>query len=181
MDFLSIILIAVGLAADSFAVSVSNGLTVNKLSIKKSLLMASSFGFFHIAMMFAGWFAGKGIEQFVQNYGSIIAFALLSFIGIKMIIESFKNHKHKNNELNFLSIITQSFAISIDAFVIGISFAFIGIKILIPILIIGFVTFLFSILGLYIGKSIGKYFGKFAEITGGLVLIFIGIKILFFG
>jgi len=179
MDFLSIILIAISLAVDSFAVSISNGLIIKKISVEKSFFIAGSFAVFHIVMLFVGWLAGKGIEQFVHDYGDIIAFALLTFIGVKMIIESFKGHKSEKNQINFTAVITQSFAISIDAFVIGVSFAFLGIKVLIPNLIIGFVTFVFSLLGLYIGKILGKQFGKYAEIIGGLVLISIGVKILF--
>ena len=179
MGFFPIILIAIALSIDSFAVSVSNGLVISKLSINKSIFISVLFGAFHIIMIYAGWFLGKSIEQFVKDYGNILSFSLLSFIGLKMIVESFKKDELKKNDINSLTIITQAFAVSIDALILGISFAFLHIKIAVPSLVIGVVTSAFSIVGLYIGKFIGDKFRKISEIIGGIILILIGLNTLF--
>ncbi len=179
MDIVSIILIAIGLSMDSFAVSITNGLTIRELNIKKNLIISFSLAIFQALMPLIGWFAGMGIEKYIKEFDHWIAFVLLSFIGIKMIIEGIKKNDHTDGvEFNYLTLMGQSFATSIDAFAIGISFALLDLSIITPILIIGVVTFGFSILGLQLGKYFGKRIGKSVEIFGGLVLFGIGIKIL---
>ena len=179
MDTLSIILIAIGLSMDSFAVSVTNGLTIRDLNVKRVLLISFSLAIFQAVMPLIGWFAGIGIEQYITEFDHWIAFVLLSFIGIKMIYEGLqKNDKEKDSELKILTLIGQSFATSIDAFAVGISFAFLNISIITPVFIIGFVTFIFSLIGLYLGKYFGKKIGKSVEVFGGIVLLGIGFKIL---
>jgi putative Mn2+ efflux pump MntP len=179
MDTLSIILIAIGLSMDSFAVSVTNGLTIRDLNVKRVLLISFSLAIFQAVMPLIGWFAGIGIEQYITEFDHWIAFVLLSFIGIKMIYEGLqKNGKEKDSELKILTLIGQSFATSIDAFAVGISFAFLNISIITPVFIIGFVTFIFSLIGLQLGKYFGKKIGKSVEVFGGIVLLGIGFKIL---
>jgi putative Mn2+ efflux pump MntP len=179
MDMLSIILIAIGLSMDSFAVSVTNGLTIRDLNVKRVLLISFSLAIFQAVMPLIGWFAGIGIEQYITEFDHWIAFVLLSFIGIKMIYEGLqKNGKEKDSELKILTLIGQSFATSIDAFAVGISFAFLNISIITPVFIIGFITFIFSLIGLQLGKYFGKKIGKSVEVFGGIVLLGIGFKIL---
>ncbi len=179
MDLLSIILIAIGLSMDSFAVSVTNGLTIKDLNVKKVLLISFSLAFFQAMMPLIGWFAGIGIEESIKEYDHWIAFGLLSFIGVKMIYEGLQKDKsEKDIELKILTLIGQSFATSIDAFAVGISFAFLSLSIVTPVLVIGLVTFMASIIGLQLGKYIGKRAGKSVEILGGIVLLGIGFKIL---
>lgn len=179
MDFLTIILIAIGLSMDSFAVSIANGLSINNLNLKKSILIASSLAIFQAVMPLLGWFCGIGIEKYIREIDHWTAFILLSIIGTKMLYEAITNNdEEKIKELKLSSLITQSIATSIDAFAVGISFAFLNSSITFPILIIGIVTFAFSMLGLKIGKSVGNKLGKSVEFLGGLVLIGIGIKIL---
>jgi putative Mn2+ efflux pump MntP len=179
MDIISIILIAIGLSMDSFAVSITNGLTIRELNLKKNLIISFSLAIFQALMPLIGWFAGIGIEKYIKEFDHWIAFILLSFIGIKMVYEGInKNDNTEGSELNFLTLIGQSFATSIDAFAIGISFALLNLSIVTPILIIGVITFGFSLIGLRLGKYFGKRIGKSVEIFGGLVLFGIGIKIL---
>ena len=178
MDVFSIIFIAIGLSMDSFAVSISNGLTIKNLDKKKILIIASSLAFFQAIMPFIGWFAGIKVEKYIKEFDHWIAFSLLLFIGVKMIIEAFSEDEDKKSELNFIRLIGQSIATSIDALAVGISFAILKMEILMPVIIIGVVTFMFSILGLQLGNYFGKKFGKYVEIFGGMVLIGIGVKIL---
>ena len=179
MNIISIIVIAVGLSMDSFAVSVSNGISKNKLVFKHNVIIALWFAIFQAGMPLLGWFAGISFAEYIKTADHWIAFVLLSFIGIKMIYESYKSKGNsKQSELNFLTITAQAFATSIDAFIIGISFAFIEISICLSIIIIGFITFIFSITGFCLGKRYGKKVSKHAELIGGIILILLGIKIL---
>lgn len=179
MDILSIILIAIGLSMDSFAVSVTNGLTIRDLNVKRVLTISFSLAIFQALMPLVGWLAGIGVEEYIKEYDHWIAFALLAFIGIKMIYEGFqKDEDAKDAELKILRLIGQSFATSIDAFAVGISFAFLNLSIATPVFIIGIVTFIASIIGLQLGKYFGKKIGKSLEVFGGIVLLGIGFKIL---
>ena len=179
MDIISIILIAIGLSMDSFAVSVSNGLTITNLNVKRILTISFSLAIFQALMPLIGWFAGIGVEKYIKEFDHWIAFFLLSFIGVKMIYEGLqKNDEAKDAELKILTLIGQSIATSIDAFAIGISFAILNLSIVTPVLIIGLITFIVSIIGIQIGKYFGKRIGKSVEIFGGIVLFGIGLKIL---
>ena len=179
MDIKLIILIAAGLSMDSFAVSIANGLTIKKLNAKRILFIAFSFAIFHALMPLLGWFAGVGIEKYIREIDHWIAFALLTIIGLKMVYKGIKkNNIAKNSELKTLTLIGQSFATSVDAFVVGISFALLNVSIIIPILILGIITFCFSLIGLQLGKYFGKSSGRTVEIFGGIILIGIGVKIL---
>ena len=179
MGIITIILIAVGLSMDSFAVSVTNGLTIKDLNVRKILTISFSLAFFQSIFPLLGWLAGIGIEKYIREFDHWIAFLLLLFIGGKMIYEGFqKNGIEEKSELKTLTLIGQSIATSIDAFAVGISFAFLNLSITTPVLLIGIVTFIASIIGLHIGKYLGKKIGKSVEIFGGIVLIGIGVKIL---
>jgi putative Mn2+ efflux pump MntP len=175
----SIILIAIGLSMDSFAVSLSNGISIAKLNLSQILLIAFFLAFFQAFMPVLGWLSGNEIEGFIKEFDHWIAFSLLFFIGGKMIYEGwFEESSKKVNVFRFSTLIVQSVATSIDAFAVGLSFAFLDINISKSALIIGVVTFIFSLTGLYIGKSIGNKIGSKSEILGGLILIGIGTKIL---
>lgn len=179
MDIISIILIAIALSMDSFAVSVSNGLTIKSLNAKKILLISLSLSIFQALMPLIGWYVGIGVEKQIREYDHWVAFVLLSAIGIKMIYDGLsKSEIIKNTELNFGKVILQSIATSIDAFVVGVSFAILNLSIIMPVLIIGLVTFVASIIGLQIGRYFSSKLGKSVEIFGGVVLIGIGVKIL---
>jgi len=179
MDILTLILIAVGLSMDSFAVSISNGLTIRDLKFGYAVLIALFLSVFQGSTPVLGWFIGTEIEKLIADYDHWIAFILLGIIGIKMIIDAKKSNGELNIEkLSIKTLVAQSIATSIDAFVVGISFAVLKTGIITPILIIGITTFLFSMIGLRIGKFLGYKVGSMASILGGLVLIGIGAKIL---
>ena len=167
MDTTLIILLAIGLSMDSFAVSITNGLTIRELNVKRILTISFSLAIFQALMPLVGWFAGIGIEKYIKELDHWIAFILLSFIGVKMIYEGVKkNNIAKDSELKILTLIGQSIATSIDAFAVGISFALLDVSIVTPILIIGIITFGVSLIGLQLGKYFGKRIGKTVEIFG---------------
>jgi len=179
MDTLSILVIAFALSMDSFAVSVANGLTIRDLNPKRILIISFSLAFFQALMPLIGWLAGLGISEHIKEYDHWIAFILLSFVGGKMIYEGLtKNGEEKDTELEILTLLSQSIATSIDAFVVGVSFALLNLSIVAPVIIIGTVTFGVSLMGLYLGKLFGKKLGKSVEVIGGIVLFGIGLKIL---
>ena len=179
METISIILIAIGLSMDSFAVSVTNGLTITNLTIRKILTISFSLALFQGLMPLLGWYAGMGIEKYIQEIDHWVAFILLGIIGIKMIYEGLIKSDNANvSEINLITLLAQSLSTSIDAFVVGISFAFLAWPIVKPVVIIGSTTLVFSLIGLQVGKYLGRRVGKSATIIGGIVLIGIGTKIL---
>ena len=180
MDAMTIIAIAFGLAMDAFAVSITSGITIKRLKINNALKIALFFGLFQAIMPLVGWLAGLSLKDFISEIDHWIAFGLLSFIGCKMIYESItvQSSKKEINPLNVYVLLVLSVATSIDALAVGISFAFLKVSIVTPVIIIGTVTFLLSYLGVYIGDRIGHFFENKIEIAGGILLIGIGIKIL---
>ncbi|HTX60956.1 MAG TPA: manganese efflux pump MntP family protein [Methanobacterium sp.] len=177
MDIISIIFLAVGLAMDAFSVSITRGLTL-KCNVKQALIIALFFGVFQAFMPVLGWLSGKQLEFLISTFAPWIAFFLLVIIGIKMIYEALNADEEVYNVFSFKELLVLSVATSIDAFAVGVTFAFLNVAILLPIIIIGLVTFLLSFIGVYIGKNIGHLFENKMEIVGGLILILIGFKIL---
>lgn len=178
MDLISIFLIAIGLAMDAFSVSITKGL-VMKSNVKHALIIAIFFGVFQALMPVGGWISGIQLEAFVSTAAPWIAFILLSIIGIKMIYEGiFNDEDDKDDNFSLKEIFILAIATSIDAFLVGITFAFLNTPIVEPIVIIGLVTFILSFIGFYIGKGAGHLFEHKIEVLGGLILILIGSKIL---
>ncbi len=180
MSWPTIFLIALALAMDAFAVSITSGVTIKQLRIKHAFTIAAWFGMFQAIMPLLGWLGGVKLSRFITGFDHWIAFALLFFIGSKMIYESYKIEKieTRTNPLDIYVLFILSLATSIDALATGISFAFLNVSIIAPVLTIGIVTFLLSFLGVWIGKKAGHFFEKKMEIAGGLILIAIGLKIL---
>jgi len=180
MHFLTIIFIAIGLAMDCLAVSVTSGFTIKNLRIGHALQIAFFFGFFQAFMPVVGWLAGLGLRGFITDLNHWAAFVLLSLVGGKMIYESRKlpSEKKAINPLNIYILLILSMATSIDALAVGVSFAFLGISFVTPVLVIGTVTFLFSFFGVFAGNRVGHFFENKMELAGGLILIGIGAKIL---
>lgn len=176
---IAIILIALGLAIDSFSVSITRGFTYTKTKlIIEALKTGFFFGLFQALMPLIGWLAGVGIIDLISGFDHWIAFGLLTFIGARMIYESItveSNQVVSSNSFKVLLIL--SVATSIDALAVGLSLSFLGTSITTPALIIGFVTFFMSFLGVFIGKKFGSYFKKIG-ILGGIILVAIGLKIL---
>jgi putative Mn2+ efflux pump MntP len=180
MDLLTVLFIAVGLAMDAFAVSVTNGAIVRRLGVKQALTMALSFGFFQGAMPIVGWLAGTGFKDIIANVDHWIAFGLLLLVGGKMIYESFlfETPVEEQPSLSAQTLLLLSIATSVDALAVGLSFSLIGVEIILPAVMIGCVTFVLSVVGVWIGKKIGHFFEKKIEAAGGIILIIIGFKIL---
>jgi putative Mn2+ efflux pump MntP len=176
---LSILLIAIGLAMDSFSVSIARGFSISKE--KQSIEAVKTgffFGLFQGGMPIIGWFVGLSVIDFIAGFDHWIAFLLLCVIGIRMIYESFSIESNKiicSSNLKVLFIL--SIAISIDALAVGLSLSFIETSIVMPAIIIGIITFFLSFLGIFIGKKFGSKFDKIG-ILGGVILIVIALRIL---
>ncbi len=179
MDLLTIILIAVGLAMDAFAVSIAKGMTISRQRRKFALLLGGFFGGFQMLMPAIGWLVGLSFKDIIMGVDHWIAFGLLAFIGAKMIYDSTKKDSDKKDEsLRLHSILILAIATSIDALMVGLSFAFLNTSILEPMLVIGLITFVLSVTGFFFGCSLGRVFGNKIKIVGGLILIAIGLRIL---
>jgi putative Mn2+ efflux pump MntP len=180
MDLLTIFLIGLGLTGDTLAVSVSTGLSITKIRFFQAVKIAIVLAVFQGLMPLLGWFLGIQIKEYIINIDHWLAFILLLAIGGKMILETFKDQEERKefNPLKTSVLIGISIATSIDALVVGISFGFIDVNILLAVAIIGFLTFFVSMTGVFIGKKTGSLFGKKVEIIGGIILILIGTRIL---
>ena len=178
MDIFSIVFIAIGLAMDSFAVSISCGTGLHTFRFKDAFFTAFVMGFFQAVMPVLGWLLGHGFSNYIADFDHWIAFALLVYLGGKMIYESLKKQKNKNIVVSFRTLFVLGIATSIDALAVGISFAFLKIQIILPVIVIGLVAFLFSFAGVFIGHHFGKIKRINVGFMGGLILIAIGVKIL---
>ncbi len=178
MDIITIIFIAVGLAMDAFAVSIACGTTITRQRRKTALLLAASFGAFQMLMPILGWLAGDQFQGLIAGVDHWIAFGLLTFIGSKMIYDSTKKECADETALRFRTLLTLSVATSIDALMVGLSFAFLQTSIVTPVIAIGAVTFSLSCVGFFFGTAIFRFFGNKTKAIGGLILIAIGLQIL---
>ncbi len=180
MNWIMIIVIAVGLSMDAFAVSVVSGSTYKQLHVKHALRMAAFFGGFQALMPLVGSLAGLSMKQYITVCDHWIAFGLLSAVGGKMIYESFKikSVEDSPDPSKILVLLVLAIATSIDALVIGITLSLITTSIGLAVTTIGLITFVLSYLGVLIGKRFGHFFENKIEIVGGLILIAIGVKIL---
>jgi len=175
---ITILLIAVGLAMDAFAVSISSGVTIKRLRISYAFTIAALFGGFQAVMPGIGWLAGHGLKSLIAGVDHWIAFGLLTAVGCKMIYESPKMGSTGNGSLDIVVLLVLSVATSIDALAVGLSLSMLGISVLVAAIVIGLVTFVLSFCGVYIGKRFGHVFENKIQIVGGLILIGIGTKIL---
>ncbi|OGH41923.1 MAG: hypothetical protein A3H79_03875 [Candidatus Levybacteria bacterium RIFCSPLOWO2_02_FULL_36_8b] len=180
MDIINIVLIGLGLSMDAFAVSVGNGINIKAEKFKNALKAGVFFGIFQAFMPLIGWSVGINLKSFISSFDHWVAFGLLVLIGLKMIHESSKlnRDKSKNNLSSIKVLFMLAIVTSLDALIVGVSFAFINIPILTAAIIIGIITFTISFIGVFAGNRFGALFGKKAEIIGGLILILIGTKIL---
>jgi Predicted membrane protein len=177
MSFLELLLIAVGLSMDAFAVSICKGLSLQKLKPRHAALVGLYFGGFQALMPVIGWALGYRFEHVIKSVDHWIAFVLLVIIGLSMIREA-KQAEELNDDLSFRTMLLLAVATSIDALAVGVTFAFLQVRILPAASLIGVTTFLLSALGVYIGHVFGLKYRAKAEIAGGVILIGIGVKIL---
>ena len=185
MEYLvEFLLLGVGLAMDAFAVSICKGLAMRKVNKKQAVIIALFFGGFQAIMPVIGWLLCKGFQTYIEAFDHWIAFALLAFIGVKMIIETLREKEddvvieEMDPPLDMKEMLMLAIATSIDALAVGISLAALDRPIVESATIIGVVTFVISIIGVYIGNFFGNRYKKRAELTGGIILGLIGVKIL---
>ena len=181
-----LLLIATGLAMDAFAVSICKGLNMRKLDIKQMGLIALFFGGFQAGMPLIGWFIGSQFAQYVASVDHWITFILLAIIGGKMIKESFEKEENCDcceSKLNLKELTALAIATSIDALAVGVTFAFEyeRNKAITVIVLTGVITGLLSAIGVFIGHKFGAKYKNKAELTGGLVLVLMGLKFLLEG
>ncbi|PIZ95815.1 MAG: hypothetical protein COX81_00210 [Candidatus Magasanikbacteria bacterium CG_4_10_14_0_2_um_filter_37_12] len=186
MNFVDIIIIAVSLSLDACVVSLTAGAMNKSISYGKTILIAVTFGLFQAIMPVLGLGVGFGISSFMALTGHWIAFVLLAGVGGRMIYEAFVSDKkekfsHKKSILNPAVLFFLAVATSIDAFVIGVSFAFVEVAVVLAIILICLITFVLSYICVELGKKFGELWGDKVELLGGLVLIGLGIKILLGG
>ena len=178
MGIISILLIAVGLAMDSLAVSISGGIVMRPFCMRQSLRLALTMGIFQGGMTLLGWLMGVSFSSYITAFDHWIAFILLGFRGGKMIYESFGEEETTISSFSTKTLLTLGVATSIDALAVGVSMAFLKTSIYFPAFIIGFVTFALSLIGVISGYRFGKIKGINVELFGGIILIAIGVKIL---
>ena len=182
MSIYEIILIAIALAMDAFAVSICKGLCMRKINYMHTAIIAMFMGVFQALMPAIGWVLGKGFENYISDYDHWIAFVLLAFIGGKMIYESLPDNEETECSVHGILDIKELFllaiATSIDAMATGVTFAVLEVKIIVPALIIGVITYIICFMGVMIGNRFGTKYKSKAEIAGGIVLVLFGLKIL---
>lgn len=181
MNEIQLVLIAIGLAMDAFAVSLSVAASRGNMSLRPTFRLSFHFGLFQFLMPIIGWFIGYEIVDYL-NINIWIAFGLLLFVGIRMIISGIKNEPvEKRKDLTKgMSLIILSVATSIDALAIGFSLAMLRLDIWYPSVIIGIITALLSLIAIYLGKKLNSKFGSRMEILGGIILLLISFKIIIF-
>lgn len=180
MGIWELFVLAVGLSMDAFAVSICKGLSLGKIKWKHMCIAGLWFGGFQALMPLTGYFLGSLFADIFTKYAHWIAFVLLVFIGGSMIKEAFSKEE-VNASMSFQSMLLLAIATSIDALAVGVSFAFLQVKIVPAVSFIGVITFLFSAVGVKIGSIFGDKYRSKAEICGGVILILIGLKTLLDG
>ncbi|MDR2888272.1 MAG: manganese efflux pump MntP family protein [Lachnospiraceae bacterium] len=192
MNLPDLLILAIGLSMDAFAVAICTGMTLRKVTIKNATTVGLYFGIFQAAMPLIGYFVATWFADRIINFDHWIAFVLLGFLGAKMIGDSFKKEEVPTAEELLQNqspeqrdttqkpgkMLTLALATSIDALAVGISFAFLQVNVFLAVALIGIITFAFSTGGVKIGKLFGSKLESKAELAGGIILFLIGLKIL---
>lgn len=182
MHIFEIILISIGLAMDAFAVSICKGLSMKKLNIKHALIIAFYFGGFQAIMPLVGWILGSQFQVYIVSFDHWIAFALLAFLGIKTIVDTIREQDEESekveSKLDYKELLLLAIATSIDALAVGVTMAFLNVKLVSTVSTIGIITFCICIFGVLIGNIFGTALKKKASFAGGVILLLIGFKIL---
>ncbi|MBM4318475.1 MAG: manganese efflux pump [Deltaproteobacteria bacterium] len=181
MEWWALLVVAIALAMDAFAVAIAAGITLDPLTWRHVLRLAFHFGLFQALMPVLGWAAGAAVHRYLAHFDHWLAFGLLAFVGGRMLHGARgkkEEHEHKAADPTAgWELVLLSVATSIDALAVGLSLALLGSDILRPALVIGVVAAAFTALGMLLGRRIGSLWGKRVEALGGLVLIAIGVKI----
>lgn len=183
MSIVELFLIGVGLSMDAFAVAVCQGLCMPKLNLRQGGVIALYFGGFQALMPLIGWFLGSQFAGYIQSFDHWVAFVLLALIGGNMVREALSPEEEEtscavNSKLDHKKLFMMAVATSIDALAIGVAFAFMDVSILPAVSLIGCTTFCLSLVGVVVGNFFGSRYKKRAELTGGIILILLGVKIL---
>lgn len=179
MGIIEICFIGLSLSMDAFAVSISKGLAFKKNYFGKAIIVGLYFGVFQALMPLIGYFFGSTFSSVIEKIDYWIAFIALTLLGFNMIKDSINSKEEEmEDKIDVKTMITLSIATSIDALVVGVTFAFLEVSKFVAISIIGITTFLLCVIGVIIGNKLGRLFKNKASIFGGVILILIGIKIL---
>jgi len=180
MSLFSIFLLALALAADSFAASIAKGARLYRPTIGHALLVGFLFGGVQVLMPLLGWQVGIELRPIIESIDHWLAFGILAAVGGKMIFEGVRANANGNgsNAFTLSALVLTAIATSIDSLVVGFGFGFLNISVLVALMMIGGVTFLTSFGGIYLGKRLSHHVGEYAEIVAGLILIAVGTKIL---
>lgn len=178
MNLWELLIIAVGLSMDAFAVAVCKGLSLRKMSWKYGAITGLYFGGFQAGMPLLGYLLGSRFSDMISSIDHWIAFFLLCLIGANMIRESFGKEEEQNDSFDIATMVPLALATSIDALAVGVTFAFLNVDIVPAVSFIGVITFLFGFFGIRVGNVFGLRYKSRAEFAGGAILIFMGIRIL---
>ncbi len=184
MSGIELVLLSVGLAMDAFAVAICKGLAMNRVNVKQCLVIALFFGGFQAGMPVLGWLLGSTFANKIKMVDHWIAFLLLGYIGIKMISDGIKEWKEETKveemdpPLDLKELLILAVATSIDALAVGITFSFLEVAIATAAAVIGIITFIISAGGVYVGNIFGERYKTKAQITGGVILVILGLRIL---
>lgn len=181
MSLITILIIALGLAMDAFAVAVTTGLVLERLTFRPLFRLSWHFGLFQFLMPVIGWALGLTLQAWIAAYDHWIAFGLLGFVGGKMIYESLHydhSQRRQTDPTRGWNLMVLSVATSIDALAVGLSLAMLKVSVWFPAVIIGVVAAILTLLGMFLGRRLGERLGHRMELIGGLILIGIGTKIL---
>ena len=178
MGLFDLFVIAVGLSMDAFAVAICKGLSVKKVTLKHGLIVGLYFGGFQAGMPLLGYLLGSSFAKYIEAFDHWVAFVLLGILGIKMIIESREKEEEIDASFGLKAMLPMAVATSIDALAVGISFAFMRVQIGWAVLFIGVITFSLSAIGVKLGNLFGAKYKSAAELSGGIILILLGTKIL---
>lgn len=181
MGIWELLILALGLSMDAFAVSICKGLSLGKIKVKHMCIAGAWFGGFQALMPLLGYFLGDIFAEEITKYSHWLAFVLLLFIGGGMIKEAIDKAEEMDASMDAKTMFVLAIATSIDAFAVGVTFAFLRVNIVLAVSFIGVVTFLCSGLGIKIGSVFGAKYRSRAELCGGIILIVIGLKILLEG
>lgn len=182
MGLFELFLIGVGLSMDAFAVAICQGLCMRKFNWRYAFVIALFFGGFQALMPFLGWFLGSRFAGYIQSVDHWVAFVLLLVIGGNMVRESLGKEEETKcaveQRIDLKRLTVLAVATSIDALAVGVTFAFLSVKIGPAVSIIGIITFILSLVGVAVGNFFGTRYKRRAELTGGVILILLGAKIL---
>jgi len=189
MGLWELLLTAVGLSMDAFAVSVCKGLAMKRMRYGQAVVIGLYFGIFQAVMPLIGWLLGTSFSRYIEAFDHWIAFVLLVVIGGHMVVEVLRGEDEEDEvclcaaeaaeeHLDIKELFLLAIATSIDALAVGVTFAFLQVNIVPAIIIIGSVTFVISAAGVFIGNIFGSKYKSRAELAGGIILILLGIKIL---